>query len=51
MSDDKEFQERVRKSRNREVSSASIRIGQSDLYDYQEVRLAVLKEIAVPASP
>jgi hypothetical protein len=46
MSDDKEFQERVRKSRNREVMSEFIRVGQSDLYDYEPVRRAVLKEIA-----
>ena len=43
---DKEFLERVRKARNREVMSEFIRVGQSDLYDYEPVRRAVLKEIA-----
>lgn len=38
--------ERVRKAKNREVFSEFIRIGQSDLYDWQETRRAVLKEIA-----
>jgi hypothetical protein len=38
--------ERVRKAKNREVMSEFIRIGQSDLYDWQETRRAVLKEIA-----
>jgi hypothetical protein len=46
MSDDKEFIERVRKAKNREVMSEFIRIGQSDLYDYEPVRRALLKEIA-----
>lgn len=38
--------ERVRKAKNREVMSEFIRLGQSDLYDWQETRRAVLKEIA-----
>jgi hypothetical protein len=38
--------ERIRKGLNREVLSEYIRIGQSDLYDYEPVRRAVLKEIA-----
>jgi len=38
--------ERIRKGKNREVLSEYIRIGQSDLYDYEPVRRAVLKEIA-----
>jgi hypothetical protein len=38
--------ERVRKSRNREVFSEFIRLGQSDLYDWQPVRRALLREIA-----
>src|SRR5579863_5915601 len=42
----KEMVERVRKAKNREVMSEFIRIGQSDLYDWQETRRAVLKEIA-----
>lgn len=42
----KELVERVRKAKNREVMSEFIRIGQSDLYDWQETRRAVLKEIA-----
>jgi hypothetical protein len=38
--------ERVRKSRNREVFSTYICVGESDLYDWNEMRRAVLKEIA-----
>ena len=42
----KELLEVLRKSKNREVMSDFIRIGTSDLYDYEPVRRAVLREIA-----
>jgi hypothetical protein len=38
--------ERFRKGKNRKVTSEYIRIGESDLYDYEPVRRAILKEIA-----
>ena len=38
--------ERIRQGKNRKVFSDYIRIGESDLYDYEPVRRAVLKEIA-----
>jgi hypothetical protein len=45
-----EFQEeklrRIRRAKNREATSEYIRIGQSDLYDWEPMRRAVLKEIA-----
>lgn len=44
--DRQELNERVRKSRNREVFSEFIRLGQSDLYDWEPVRRALLREIA-----
>ena len=37
---------RIRRAKNREATSEYIRIGQSDLYDWEPVRRAVLKEIA-----
>jgi hypothetical protein len=58
MSNDKDFDqdptadaqvaklERIRQGKNRKVFSDYIRIGESDLYDYEPVRRAVLKEIA-----
>jgi len=42
----KEALELLRKSKNREVMSDFIRIGTSDLYDWEPVRRAVLREIA-----
>jgi len=42
----KNLLELVRKSKNREVMSDFIRIGTSDLYDWEPVRRAVLREIA-----
>jgi hypothetical protein len=42
----KEDLERIRKKKNRLVMSEFIRIGSSDLYDWQPVRRAILKEIA-----
>jgi hypothetical protein len=42
----KKLLELVRKSKNREVMSDFIRIGTSDLYDYDVNRRAVLREIA-----
>jgi hypothetical protein len=38
--------ERFRKGKARKVTSQYIRIGESDLYDYEPVRRAILKEIA-----
>ena len=42
----REALELIRKSKNREVMSDFIRIGTSDLYDWEPVRRAVLREIA-----
>jgi hypothetical protein len=42
----KELLELLRQSKNREVMSDYIRIGTSDLYDYDVTRRAVLREIA-----